>query len=127
MKKKVCSATKRDGSACKAPAMGRGRQCWAHAPQNAAQRREIAARAGRSKGASAATTGKISEIKAALLKIADDVVGDKLTTAKGSVAAQVYGVLLRALEAERRERELGEVETEIAELRSMLGMGNNGR
>lgn len=126
MKKKVCSATKRDGSACKAPALGRGTKCWAHAPEHAEQRRAQAVKAGKSKGSYGTTAGEISEIKAALLKIAEGVTSGKLTTAKGSVAAQIYGVLLRAVEQERKERELVEVEAELIELRRMLGMSAPG-
>jgi len=127
-KKKMCSATKRDGTPCKAPALGRSVKCWAHAPEHAEQRRQQASKAGSSKGATGRATepSELSEIKAKLRQIAEDVVSDKVSTAKGSVASQIYGVLLRALEAERKERELVEVQAEMVELREMFARGDSG-
>jgi len=48
-------------------------------------------------------------VKAALRQLADDVLERRVDRADGSVAAQVLGVYLRAIEAERRVRETEEL------------------
>ncbi len=49
--KAVCSATKANGEACTLPATGQHGLCWAHAPENAEKRRQVASRGGRGKAA----------------------------------------------------------------------------
>ena len=56
-------------------------------------------------------------------ELAEDVVAERITTAKGSVAAQILGVYLRAVEQERKQREYDELRGEMVELREMLEQG----
>jgi hypothetical protein len=58
-----------------------------------------------------------------LRELAEDVVADRVTTAKGSVAAQILGVYLRAVEQERKQMEFDELRCEMVELREMLEQG----
>ena len=110
-----CSASKADGTPCQAIVKGSQQLCHAHSPARAEQRRRAASKAGRSR-----TGGELPAIKARLKEIAEDVIADKITTGKGSVAAQVYGVLLRAIEQERKQRELEELAGEVKELREVV-------
>jgi flagellar motility protein MotE (MotC chaperone) len=106
-----CKAIKRDGSRCSLPAKGENGSCWAHDPANAEQRRKAASKAGKTK-----PSAELHQIKRQLRTIADEVLEGKITTAKGSVAAQVLGVYLRAVEQERKQRELEELEARITVL-----------
>jgi len=110
-----CSASKADGTPCQAIVRGSQQLCHAHDPARADQRRRAASKAGRTR-----TGGELPAIKARLKEIAEDVLADRITTGKGSVAAQVYGVLLRAIEQERRQRELEELAGEVEELREAV-------
>ena len=110
-----CAATKGDGTPCQAIVRESQQLCHAHDPARADQRRRAASKAGKSR-----TGGEISAIKARLRELAEDVVADKITTAKGSVAAQILGVYLRAVEQERKQREYDEIRGEMAELRQLF-------
>ena len=103
-----CQASKRDGTPCTLPARSDNGTCWAHDPANAEKRRKVAKRAGKTK-----PRGELAVVKRQLREIADDVISGKLETSKGSVAAQVLGVYLRAVEQERRQRQLEELEARI--------------
>ena len=113
-----CAATKGDGTPCQAIVKESQQVCHAHDPARADRRRRAASKAGKSR-----TGGEISAIKARLRELADDVVDDRVTTAKGSVAAQILGVYLRAVEQERKQREFEELKVEMDELREMLEQG----
>ena len=106
-----CQASKRDGTPCTLPARSDNGTCWAHDPANAEKRRKVASRAGKTKPG-----GELAVVKRQLREIADDVISGKLETSKGSVAAQVLGVYLRAVEQERRQRESEELEARITVL-----------
>ncbi len=113
-----CAATKGDGTSCQAIVKESQQLCHAHDPARADQRRRAASKAGKSR-----TGGEISSIKARLRELAEDVVAERVTTAKGSVAAQILGVYLRAVEQERKQREYDELRGEMDELREMLEQG----
>ena len=113
-----CTATKGDGTPCQAIVKESQQLCHAHDPARADQRRRAASKAGKSR-----TGGEISGIKARLRELAEDVVADRVTTAKGSVAAQILGVYLRAVEQERKQMESDELRGEMVELREMLEQG----
>ena len=110
-----CSANKADGTPCQAIVRGSQQLCPAHDPQRAEQRRRAASKAGRTR-----TGGELAEIKRQLKQIADDVISGRLQTGRGSVAAQVLGVYIRAAEQERRQRELEELAGEVEELREVV-------
>jgi hypothetical protein len=113
-----CSVSKADGTPCQAIVKESQRLCHAHDPARADQRRRAASKAGKSR-----TGGEISGIKTRLRELAEDVVAERITTAKGSVAAQILGVYLRAVEQERKQREYDELRVEMDELRETLKQG----
>ena len=113
-----CNGIKASGERCRGIAKAGSDYCPAHDPARAEERRRVASKAGKIR-----TGGEISEIKARLRELAEDVVADRITTAKGSVAAQILGVYLRAVEQERKQREYDELRGEMVELREMLEQG----
>jgi len=110
-----CSANKADGTPCQAIVSESQQLCHAHNPARADQRRRAASKAGKSR-----TGGELTEIKRQLKQIANDVIAGRLQTGRGSVAAQVLGVYIRAAEQERRQRELEELTGEVKELREVV-------
>jgi hypothetical protein len=107
----ICSATKRDGTRCNLPAQAQQDRCWAHAPENAAQRRRIASRGGKGRA-----TGPVKELQRRLDDIIERVLADQLVAYKGSVAAQLIGQKIRLLELERRAQEAQESEERLERL-----------
>ena len=106
-----CGARKRDGSPCSLPAQGSNGLCWAHDPAHADVRRKGASKGGRSK-----PTSELVRLKHKLITLGDDVLSGKMDKGKASVAAQCYGVAIKATEAEVKVRELQEsrlVETQL--------------
>ena len=114
-----CKGVKRNGESCTLPARGSDGFCWAHSPENAKQRRENASKAGKVK-----TGGEITIIKARLKAISEEVLEGKTTTAKGSVFATLYGVLIRAIEQERKQK-LEELEERLEALESIQPQGGH--
>ena len=98
-----CQATKRDGTPCTLPAQGKAGLCWAHDPANAEKRKSGQRKGGRSKPLT-----DISVLQRKLSTLGDDVLAGKVNRANASVAAQAWGVAVRALEAWVKVRELEE-------------------
>jgi hypothetical protein len=104
-----CSAITSKGSPCRnAPTTGSD-YCQAHSPERADARRRAASIAGRSKPGT-----EIHAVKKQLRQLASDVLTGKVNTAKGSVASQVLGIWLRAVEVEIKERDVVVREGELA-------------
>jgi hypothetical protein len=111
-----CSAITRAGGQCKGLVPPRNEYCHAHNPARSEQRRKAASKAGRAKPSS-----ELRKAKVALKQLAEDVLAGRVDRADGSVVAQIYGVYLRAIEAERRIKETEELETRLAELEHQQG------
>jgi hypothetical protein len=67
--------------------------------------------------------GELPSIKKQLREVAENVLEGKTTTAKGSVFATLYGVLIRAIEQERKQKELEEVEERLEALEQRASGG----
>ncbi len=110
-----CRATKASGEACRGTATGPHGLCWAHAPENAEQRRRGASRGGKAKA-----NRELVGIKALLSDLIERVLGgegvEPLETGRAAVANQLIGTRLRAIELERKIKETEELEARIAEL-----------
>jgi hypothetical protein len=106
-----CSATKRDGEPCRISVEPGVEFCWAHDPANREHRQRITSRAGKSK-----PNRELLSIKERLSTLADGVLDGSTDKAVGAVASQVLNVYLRALETERKWKELGEIEERISTL-----------
>ncbi len=111
----VCRANKRDGSPCTAPATGADGYCWAHDPANAERRRRIASRGGRGRGG-----GELPDLKRQLKDLAADVLKGDVETGRGAVANQILNTVIRAIEQERKQRELEEMAARLEALEEVL-------
>lgn len=111
----VCRADKRDGSPCTAPATGADGYCWAHDPANAERRRRIASRGGRGRGG-----GELSDLKKQVKDLAASVLDGETETGRAAVANQLYNTVIRAIEQERKQRELEEMAGRLEALEEIL-------
>jgi hypothetical protein len=109
----ICQARKRDGTRCNLPVSGQqnGSFCWAHSPENAAQRRRIASRGGKGRANS-----PVKELQQRLDDIIARVLGGDVAPYRGSVAAQLIGAKIRLLEIERKAQEQREGEERLERL-----------
>jgi hypothetical protein len=114
----ICIAIKRDGSPCTLAAQPENSYCWAHAPENAEHRKRTASKAG-----GARANGEIGAIKRRLREVAEGVLDGSIDKGKGSVSFQGFGVLIRAIEVERRIKET----EELAERLDALEQAQNSR
>jgi hypothetical protein len=111
----LCRATKASGDPCRAPATGPQGYCWAHDPANAEQRSRMASKAARSK-----PNREIPAIKALLEDLTERVLSGELPTGQAAVANQLVNTRLRAIEQERKMRELEELADRLEALEEVL-------
>jgi hypothetical protein len=111
----VCRATKANGEPCTLSANGPQGFCWAHDPANRDKRRRMASKAARSK-----SNREIPTIKALLEDLTERVLSGDLETGRAAVANQLVNTRLRAIEQERKNRELEELEERLEALEGVL-------
>lgn len=109
-----CAAITKAGGRCKLDATSGG-YCWAHAPENAEERRRKARRGGKAKGA-----GELGEIKRGIRTVTAAVLSGRLDKGRAAVGLQGYNTLLRAVEIERRA-DLEELAREVEDLKREYG------
>ena len=112
-----CAAIKNDGQRCERVIGAAQQFCYSHDPDRVAERSANASKAARSR-----VGGELPAIKKQLRELADAVVEGTVERGSAAVASQLYGVLLRALELERRVKETEELEGRLASL-EQLGPG----
>ena len=106
-----CGGSKPDGSPCQRIVGASQTYCHAHDPSRSEQRRRAASKAAKSK-----PNQEVAEIKQSLKDLADDVLEGRVARADAAVVGQVYNVLLRTLEVERKIREQEELIERLEEL-----------
>ena len=111
----LCRATKANGEPCTLAANGPQGFCWAHDPANRDKRRRMASKAARSK-----PNRELSTIKALLEDLTDRVLSGELPTAQAAVANQLVNTRLRAIEQERKMRELEDIAERLEALEGVL-------
>ena len=110
-----CAGIKRDGGRC-AVVVGAGKDhCYAHDPERKDERRRNASRGGRSKG-----TGELPDLKRQLKDLAADVLKGDVETGRAAVANQLLNTVIRAIEQERKQRELEEMAQRLEALEEVL-------
>ena len=110
-----CAGIKRDGGRC-AVVVGPGQShCYAHDPARANERRRNASRGGKSKG-----NGELVDLKKQIKDLAEDVLEGTADRGRAAVANQLYNTLIRAIEQERKLRELGELAERLEALEEVL-------
>ena len=110
-----CRATKANGEPCTLAATGPQGLCWAHDPANREKRSRMASRAARSK-----PNRELSSIKALLEDLTERVLSGDLDTGRAAVANQLVNTRLRAIEQERKMRELEELAERLEALEEQL-------
>ena len=110
-----CAGIKRDGGRC-AVGVGPGQiHCYAHDPDRWQERKRNASRGGRSKG-----KGELGELKKLIKDLAAEVLDGRAERGRAAVANQLYNTLIRAVEQERKMRELGELAERLEALEEVL-------
>ena len=118
-----CTAVKRNGEPCTLPANGPQGLCWAHDPANAEKRRRGASRGGKAKA-----NRELPSIKARLEDLTEQVLSGELPTGPAAVANQLLNTRLRAIELERKWKEIEELEGRLEALeRSIRPRSQGGR
>jgi hypothetical protein len=111
----VCRATKANGEPCTLSANGPQGVCWAHDPANREKRKRMASKAARSK-----PSRELIRLKAQLVDLTKDVLSGEIETGRAAVANQLINTLIRAIEQERKMRELGELAERLEALEEVL-------
>jgi hypothetical protein len=112
---RVCPAIKANGERCRG-IVGAGRHyCPAHDPAREGARRRAASKAARSK-----PDAEVRAVKDQLQALADRVLSGELARADAAIVSQVLNVKLRALELERKWKDLGELEDRFEALERVL-------
>ena len=110
-----CAGIKRDGGRCTV-VVGPGQShCYAHDPERSQERRRNASRGGRSKG-----NGELGELKKRIKDLAAEVLDGTADRGRAAVANQLYNTLIRAIEQERKQRELEEIAARLEDLEEVL-------
>jgi hypothetical protein len=110
-----CSYIKPGGERCRGVAVHGSTLCSAHHPDYQERRRAGVRRGGKARGA-----GELAGIKSEIRSVIGLVQSRKLDRGVGAVVFQGYNTLLRAVEAERKIREVDELEERIAAMESRL-------
>lgn len=110
-----CAGIKRDGGRCTVVVGAGQSHCYQHDPEKADERRRNASRGGRSKG-----QGELPDLKRQLKDLASDVLSGEVETGKAAVANQLLNTVLRAIEQERKQRELEEMAERLEALEEVL-------
>ncbi len=96
-----CAGTKQDGTPCERIVSASHTYCFAHDPAQAEARSRNASKAARSK-----PSRELASVKARLLGLAEGVLTAEVDQDAAAVASRILGVYLRAVEQERKLREL---------------------
>lgn len=99
-----CRANKANGAPCKGTATGSHGYCWAHAPENAAQRHRSA-----SKAAKAKPNKEVRELRAQLTELYNGLLLRTVDPKIAAVGTQILNARARLVETELRVREQEEL------------------
>jgi hypothetical protein len=91
--------------------------CYAHDPERSEERKRHASRGGRAKGND---NGELADLKKRVKDLAAAVLDGTADRGRAAVANQLYNTLIRAIEQERKLRELGELAERLEALEEVL-------
>lgn len=121
-----CEAKRCDGEQCKAEARPGSTYCIFHDPAVAEKRREAKSRGGKASRKPPACLppetpplplASVSDVIAGVGRTINDVLTGRLDTKIANAAGVLFGVLLRAIEGGDMEREVAELQREVAAIR----------
>ena len=118
-----CAAIKADSQRCKGDALPGAQWCYSHHPDHAEQRRRNAARAGKRGGrgrpAKLGAEG-LKDIRNLLAGLTEDVLSGEVSREVAIAANQLLNTSLRAIELERKWKEIEELEGRLEALENVL-------
>ena len=117
-----CSFIGADGARCGRTVSDSKAYCYSHDPGRAEERSRNAKRAGKTggKGRPKPVDKELIDLKRQLQAIADGVLEGVVLQGQAAVAVQALNAKARALELERRWKEVGEVEEKLLDLERRL-------
>jgi hypothetical protein len=118
---RVCPAIKANGERCRGIVGAGSAYCPAHDPAREGARRRAASKAAKSK-----PDAEVKGVKDQLQALADGVLSGEIARADAAVVSQILNTKLRALELERKWKELGELEDRLEALEGVLKGRNTG-
>jgi hypothetical protein len=114
-----CGAIKPNGERCKVRATLGSEWCWNHDPAHEEARRRHGSKGGK-RGGRGRPQAELTNIKARLSDLADDVLEGRQDKGVTAVASQVLNVYLRAVSVELKAREQMELTERLEELERHL-------
>ncbi len=115
----LCSGIRADGGRCKAQAMRNSEWCIGHDPDQAEARRRRASKGGK-RGGRGRPQAELSDIKARLSALADDVLAGNVNRSSAAVAGQLLNTYIRAVGVELKAREQLELIERLEALEEQL-------
>ena len=110
-----CAFIKPGGDRCGATAMKGYDTCYGHRPDLAEERRRNASKGGK-RGGRGRGSGELQEIKVLLKDLTKKVLNIEMGSGVAAVANQLINTRLRAVELERKVREVDELESRLEAL-----------
>ena len=127
MSKPPCHGTRKDGAACRAPALPGSTLCWSHDPRQAevaAQARAAGAAKGGRLRALAARRSRLDtprQLMAFIAALAHDTLSGRVAPDVSRAVAYALSLQLRLLEASELEQRIAALEQRAATRRSEAG------
>jgi hypothetical protein len=116
-----CTAIKTNGERCKGVAIEGSEWCYQHCPTYAEKRKRNASKGGRRGGRGRpGPSGELHEVKAILKDLTNRVLMGELDKSIATVANLLLNSRLRAVELERKWKEIEELEGRLEALESVL-------
>ena len=116
-----CAAIKANGERCKGVAIGPSQWCYQHSPQHAQERRRNASKGGKRGGRGRPSpAGELEEVKALLRELTEDVLSGKQDKSIATIVNLLLNTRLRAVELERKWKEVQELEGRLEALEGVL-------
>lgn len=111
-----CTATKPNGIPCERIVGASQTLCYSHDETRAKERSRAASKAASSKH----KDSELAQIKSRIREVAEGVLSGSIETGRGSVAFQGFGVLVRYIEQERKQRETEELAARVEQLEETI-------
>lgn len=115
-----CATIKANGQRCGAQAMTGYDQCYVHAPEMAEKRKKTNSKGGKRGGRGRSGPAEIHEVRGQIRTVIAGVLNGQIPRGTGAVLFQGFGVLLKAIEIERKIKETEELEATLLDIETRL-------
>jgi|SRR5215211_172971 len=116
-----CSGIKPDGGRCERIVRAEQEYCYSHDPGRQSERRHNAAKGGKAKASQ-----ELTNVKARLRRLAEDVLAGEVERGTAAVLSTIWGVYLRAVSVELKAKEQLELVERLEILEEGLEHKNEG-